>query len=141
MSNERHPGSERGLRRVCPPLRYVSSGAQIGAKRRKADKFQNQAYPSYVVPEFRVLAAETGLPLWIYWAPTTEKGPHGYERLGAPSGKEVGEHARQKKKYITIWWPAVYQSGTQIQYFPSPFFRLWAPRSPETLRHLSLIHI
>ena len=31
-SNERHPGSERGLRRVWPPLRYVSSGAQSRAK-------------------------------------------------------------------------------------------------------------
>ena len=34
-SNERHPGSERGLRRVCAPLRYVSSGAQVMAKRSK----------------------------------------------------------------------------------------------------------
>ena len=34
-SNERHPGSERGLQRVCAPLRYVSSGAQVRAKSRK----------------------------------------------------------------------------------------------------------
>ena len=53
MSNERHAGSERGLQRVCPPLRYVSSGAQ-----RKVDEFQDQAYSSYVVPDFRVLAAK-----------------------------------------------------------------------------------
>ena len=58
LSNERHLGSERGLRRVCPPLRYVSSGAQIRAKSRKADEFQDQGLPSYVVPEFRVLAAQ-----------------------------------------------------------------------------------
>ena len=41
----------------------------------------------------------------------------------------------KKKKYITIWWPAVYQSCTQNQRFPSPFFCLGAPRSPETLGH------
>ena len=57
-SNERHPGSERGLQRVCAPLRYVSSGAQIIANYRKLSEFQDQAGPSYVVPEFRVLAAE-----------------------------------------------------------------------------------
>ena len=45
MSNERHPGSERGLRRVCPPLRYVSSGAQNRAKVRKADEFQDRTLP------------------------------------------------------------------------------------------------
>ena len=57
-SNERHPGSERGLQRVCPPLRYVSSGAQKIAKSREAAEFQDQGLPSYVVPEFRVLAAQ-----------------------------------------------------------------------------------
>ena len=45
MSNERHPGSERGLRRVCPPLRYVSSSAQDRAKSRKADEFQDRTLP------------------------------------------------------------------------------------------------
>ena len=45
MSNERHPGSERGLRRVCPPLRYVSSGAQTRANARKADEFQDRTLP------------------------------------------------------------------------------------------------
>ena len=45
MSNERHPGSERGLRRVCPPLRYVSSGAQIRAKSRKFAEFQDRTLP------------------------------------------------------------------------------------------------
>ena len=58
LSNYRHPGSERGLQRVCPPLRYVSSGAQKIAKDRKFAEFQDQGLPSYVVPEFRVLAAE-----------------------------------------------------------------------------------
>ena len=58
LSNERHLGSERGLRRVCPPLRYVSSGAQIRANSRKLSEFQDQGLPSYVVPEFRVLAAQ-----------------------------------------------------------------------------------
>ena len=45
MSNERHPGSERGLRRVCPPLRYVSSGAQSGAKSREIAEFQDRTLP------------------------------------------------------------------------------------------------
>ena len=45
MSNERHPGSERGLRRVCPPLRYVSSGAQGRASSRKGDEFQDRTLP------------------------------------------------------------------------------------------------
>ena len=45
MSNERHPGSERGLRRVCPPLRYVSSGAQIRAKGREVAEFQDRTLP------------------------------------------------------------------------------------------------
>ena len=58
VSNERHPGSERGLRRVCPPLRYVSSGAQKIANSREVAEFQDQGLPSYVVPEFRVLAAQ-----------------------------------------------------------------------------------
>ena len=45
MSNERHPGSERGLRRVCPPLRYVSSGAQIRARSREIAEFQDRTLP------------------------------------------------------------------------------------------------
>ena len=45
MSNERHPGSERGLRRVCPPLRYVSSGAQGRVRSREADEFQDRTLP------------------------------------------------------------------------------------------------
>ena len=45
MSNERHLGSERGLRRVCPPLRYVSSGAQVRANSRKAGEFQDRTLP------------------------------------------------------------------------------------------------
>ena len=45
MSNERHPGSERGLRRVCPPIRYVSSGAQMRASSRKFDEFQDRTLP------------------------------------------------------------------------------------------------
>ena len=45
LSNERHPGSERGLRRVCPPLRYVSSGAQGGANSCKLAEFQDRTLP------------------------------------------------------------------------------------------------
>ena len=45
MSNERHPGSERGLRRVCPRLRYVSSGAQTRANSREIAEFQDRTLP------------------------------------------------------------------------------------------------
>ena len=134
-SNERHPGSERGLQRVCAPLRYVSSGAQQRAKRRKAAQSGAKRTSSRIKPDHHMLCRnfvcwlpKIGLLLRIFHAPRIKKGFYGYERLGAPSGKEVGEHARKKKKYITIWWPAVHQSCTQIQRFPSPFFRLWAPK-------------
>ena len=43
---------------------------------------------------------KAGLLLWILGAPRTEKGPSRYERLGAPSGKEVGEHVRKKNKTL-----------------------------------------
>ena len=46
-SNERHPGSERRLRRVCPPLRYVSSGAQGRAKSREFAEFQDCTLRTY----------------------------------------------------------------------------------------------
>ena len=45
-SNERHPGSERRLRRVCAPLRYVSLGVQTRARRSKLCEFQDQAWVS-----------------------------------------------------------------------------------------------
>ena len=77
MSNERHPGSERGLRRVCPPLRYVSSGAQVRAKRRKFDEFQDRTLP---------LAFSAG-----------------FSRVGRPSlayGYTFLAHQESKKSYV-----------------------------------------
>ena len=49
-----------------------------------------------------------------------------------PSGKAPYGYTRKEKKYITIRWPAAYQSCTQNQHFPSSFFRLWAAKpAPE----------
>ena len=42
-----------------------------------------------------------GLLLGIFHAPRTKKGPYGYERLGAPSGKPPYGYARQGKKPST----------------------------------------
>ena len=131
-SNERHPGSERGLQRVCAPLRYVSSGAQIMQIMARRTNSRTKPDHHMLCRNFVCWLPKTGLLLWIFHAPRTENGPHGYERLGAPSGKEVGEHARKKKESLDRWWPAVHQSCAQIQRFPLPFFRHWAPEpAPE----------
>ena len=94
-SNERHPGSERGLQRVCAPLRYVSSGAQVMARRTNS-----RIKPDHhmLCRNFACWLPKIGLLLRIFHAPRTENAAYGYERLGAPSGKEVGEHARTKRK-------------------------------------------
>ena len=55
MSNERHPGSERGLRSVCPPLRYVNSGAKLAQKMPVPGLYITDIP---VLPEFRVLGGQ-----------------------------------------------------------------------------------
>ncbi len=61
-----------------------------------------------------------GLLLWIFHTPRTENGPYGYERLGAPSGKEV-EHARKKKKASTdggqLFTKVVLRSNVSTRFF------------------------
>ena len=43
----------------------------------------------------------------------------------------ISTHEKRQKN-VTIRWPAVYQKCTQMQHFPSTFFRLWAPKpAPE----------
>ena len=69
-SNERHPGSERGLQRVCAPLRYVSSGAQIMAR---SPSSRIKRIHRDVVPEFRVLAAENWPTLEDLSCPENQK--------------------------------------------------------------------
>ena len=70
---------------------------------------------------------KTGLLLWIFHAPRTENGPHGYERLGAPSGKEVGEHARKKKKASTDGGQLFTKVALRSNVFHRPFFASWPP--------------
>ena len=118
-SNERHPGSERGLQRVCAPLRYVSSGA-------KAE--QGGRIPGSSVSigmscrNFACWLPKTGLVLGIFHAPRTENAAHGYETLGAPSGQEVGEHARKKKKALTDGWQLFTKVALRSSVFHCPFF-------------------
>ena len=100
-SNDRHPGSERGLRRVCALLHYVSSGAQGGASYANYSSSRIKPDHHMLCRNFVCWLPKTGLLLWIFYAPRNENGPYGYERLGALSGKEVGEHAREKKKAST----------------------------------------
>ena len=137
-SNERHPGSERGLQRVCEPLCYVSSGAQI------MQIMQIMAnYPSSrIKPDHHMLCGnfvcwlpKIGLLLGIFHTPRTENGPYGYERLGAPSGKEVGEHVRKKKKASTDGSQLFTKVALRSNVFHRPFFASWSPnrlRSPRT---------
>ena len=79
-SNKRHPGSERGLRRVCPPLRYVSSGAQ---SRASYPNSRIKDYHHMLCRNFVCWSHKSGLLIGIFWAPRTEKGPYRYERFGA----------------------------------------------------------
>ena len=79
-SNERHHGSERGLRRVCPPLRYVSSGAQVMAS---YPNCRIKDYHHMLCRNFVCWPHKSGLLIGIFWAPRTEKGPYRYERFGA----------------------------------------------------------
>ena len=104
-SNERHPGSERGLQRVCAPLRYVSSGAQTRANSRKL--WQSIRVPGSSVSvgmlcwNFARWLPKIGLLLGIFHAPRTENAPYGYERFGAPSENPPYGYARKKKKPST----------------------------------------
>ena len=63
-----------------------------------------------------------GLLLGIFHAPRTENAPYGYERLGAPSGKEVGEHARKKKKASTDGGQLFTKVALRSNVFHCPFF-------------------
>ena len=72
---------------------------------------------------------KTGLLLWIFHAPRTENGPYGYERLGAPSGKEVGEHARKKKE---IHYNLVASCSPKLHSDPTFSIALLSPLGPQT---------
>ena len=133
-SNERHPGSERGLQRVCAPLRYVSSGAQIIAKRSKLR--QRIRVPGSSLSIIccagisRVGCRKLAYSQGSFMSRQPKKVPMSTRDCGVPKCKE-------KKQSLDRWWPAVHQSCAQIQRFPLPFFRHWAsersgavPRTP-----------
>ena len=100
-SNERHPGSERGLQRVCAPLRYVSSGAQKRAKESKREQIIRIPGSSVSIGRscrnFACWLPKIGLLLGIFHAPRTENAPYGYERFGAPSENPPYGYARKKR--------------------------------------------
>ena len=123
-SNERHPGSERGLQRVCAPLRYVSSGAQIMAKRASS---RIKRIHRDVLPEFRVLAAENWPTLRDLSRTENWKCSLWVREIWRSEWKSSLWVREKKKETLDRWWPAVYQSCTQIQRFISLFFRHWAP--------------
>ena len=97
-SNERHPGSERGLQRVCAPLRYVSSGAKAEQGRRIPG---SSVSIGRSCRNFACWLPKIGLLLGIFHAPRTENAPYGYERFGAPSENPPYGYARKKKKPST----------------------------------------
>ena len=60
LCNECHPAADcEGFAHRSVTSAPARKAAQGGAKSRKLSEFQDQAYPAYVVPEFRVLAAES----------------------------------------------------------------------------------
>ena len=80
---------------------------------RKAEQTRAKSPNSRTKPDHHMLCRnfagwlpKIGLLSGIFHAPRTENGPYGYESLGAPSGKEVGEHAREKRNTL--------QSGGQL---------------------------
>ena len=133
-SNERHPGSERGLQRVCAPLRYVSSGAKLE---------QSGRVPGSSVSigrscrNFACWLPKIGLLLGIFHAPRTENAPYGYERFGAPSENPPYGYARKKKKPSTDDGQLFIKVALRSNVFHRPNFasgppnRLWS-RPPDS---------
>ena len=101
---------------------------------RKAEQSGANYVNSRIKPDHHMLCRnfvcwlpKTGLLLWIFHAPRTENGPYGYERLGAPSGKEVGEHARKKKKASTDGGQLFTKVALRSNVFHRPFFASGPP--------------
>ena len=103
-------------------------------------QFRRANYPkrtnSRIKPDHHMLCRnfvcwlpKTGLLLWIFWAPRTEKGPFGYERLGAPSGKEVGEPVRKK---VEIHYNLVASCSPNLHSDPTFSITLCSPLGPRT---------
>ena len=126
-SNERHPGSERGLQRVCAPLRYVSSGAKLEQIMANSPSSRIKRIHRDVVPEFRVLAAENWPTPRDLSRTENWKCSLWVREIWRSEWKSSLWVREEKKETLDRWWPAVYQSCTQIQCFISFFLRHWAP--------------
>ena len=142
-SNGRHPGSERGLQRVCAPLRYVSSGAQSG----QSGQIMANYPSSRIKPDHHMLCRnfacwlpKIGLLLGIFHAPRTENAPYGYERPGAPSENAPYGYARKKKKASTDGGQLFTKVALRSNVFHCPFFATGPPlrlrsRPPDSYMH------
>ena len=81
LSNYRHPGSERGLRRVCPPIRYVSSGARVRRVPRSYILFH------IFCRQFLALAPKSGAFIGRKLVPGPPKNPYRYARFSVFSAR------------------------------------------------------
>ena len=125
-SNERHPGSERGLQRVCAaPLRQFRR--QGRANYGKLSEFQDQAYPWGCLAGISRVGCRKLAYSWGSFMPQELKMLPMGTRDSALRVKMLLMGTQEKKESLDRWWPAVHQSCAQIQRFPSPFFRHWAP--------------
>ena len=112
----------KGLR--AAPLRQFQR-ASYGKAEQGGSKYPS----SRIKPDHHMLCRnfacwlpKIGLLLGIFHAPRTENCPYGYERLGAPSGKEVGEHARKKKKASTDGGQLFTKVALRSNVFHCPLF-------------------
>ena len=89
---------------------------------------------SWIKPDHHMLCQnfmcwlpKIGLLSGIFHAPRTKQGPHGYQRLGAPSGKEVGVHARKTKKASTDGGQLFTKVALRSNVFHCSFFATGPP--------------
>ena len=91
--------------RVAKGLRAAPLRQFRRAKSRKVAQSGARSPSSRTKPDHHMLCRnfvcwlpKTGLLSWIFHARKTENGPHGYERLGAPSENAPYGYARKKRK-------------------------------------------
>ena len=120
--------------RVAKGLRAAPLRQFRRAKQSKLYQIMARRTSSRIKPDHHMLCRNfaCGLPkisllLRISHAPRKENGPHGYERLGAPSGKEVGEHARKKKKASTDGGQLFTKVALRSNVFHRPLFATEPP--------------
>ena len=124
-SNERHPGSERGLQRVCAPLRSVSSGAKLEQVRRIPG---SSVSIGMLCRNFACWLPNIGLLLRIFHATRTENAPNGYERLGAASENAPHGYARKKRNPRQM----MASCSPKLRSDPTFSIALFSPLGPRT---------